>query len=118
MFERLLRIRLTEKDARRILFSIRSSGSTSTEDLSDATSILFEWENSAGVAQTPLSLSSTTPGADWATGQVVVDLGVNDVTANIGSLRFAITVVTVSQTRTVKTGVIEVSDRAGDTLTV
>jgi hypothetical protein len=118
MFERPLRLRLSEKDSRRVLFTVRAPSSTDTQDLSDSEAILLEWEDSRGDAQEPLHLSSTTVGADWADGAVVVDFTGDDLTAEIGAKRFALTVVTQSHTRTVQTGVVEVSDRAADTKVV
>jgi hypothetical protein len=118
MFERPLRIRVSEKDTRRISFTVRDGGSTIVSDLSNASSILLEWENALGVPQTPIALSATTLGASWSAGLVIADITPSNITALVGANRFALTVVDATTTRTVQTGIIEVSDRAADTKTV
>ena len=118
-----LRIRVHEQDERRFTLTLREYGSTTGKDVSAYTNIYFEWENANGVVQAPIALSSITPGATWASGVVVVELGAGDVTATPGDCRFGITLVKMSgattiEERTVMTGVVEVADRAADSFTI
>jgi hypothetical protein len=113
-----LRLRVGEKDSRRIALSLRDYGVVSGKDLSGYDSILFEWENPQGIAQTPLALSEETVGADWAQGVVVLEFTSSDVTAAVGDYRFGITLFSASETRTILTGVVEVFDRAADSFSL
>ena len=113
-----LRLRVGEKDTRRIALSLRDYGVVFGKDLSGYDSILFEWENPQGVAQTPISLSAETVGADWDQGVVVLEFTASDVTAAVGDYRFGITLFSASETRTVLTGVVEVFDRAADSFSL
>ena len=113
-----LRLRVGEKDSRRIALNLRDYGVVSGKDLSGYDSILFEWENPQGVAQTPVTVNESTVGSDWAQGTVVLEFAASDVTQNVGDHRFGVTLVSSTETRTILTGVVEVFDRAADSLSL
>ena len=119
----MLRIKVHEKDERLFSLTLREYGSLTPLDVSGYTNIYFEWENPSGAAQTPLTLVSTTSGANWASGVVVVSFTASDVTSAVGDYRFGLTLKkvvsgTTTEERTILTGVVEVQDRAADSFTV
>ena len=113
-----LRLKVGEGDTRRVSLTLRDYGARTGRNLSEYSSILFEWEDARSVPQTPIAMSPTTAGASWSTGIIVVEIGPNDLTAAIGDYRFGVTLVSNTKTQTVVTGVAEVRDRVADSFTI
>ena len=109
-----LRLKVGEGDIRRVSLTLRDYGVRTGRDLSGYTSVLLEWEDSRGIPQSPVALSSLTAGADWVNGILVVEVGPNDLTATVGDYRFGVTVTSSTEIKTVVTGVVEVRDRSAD----
>lgn len=96
-----------------LAFSLRREGIRGAWDVSTATTIALEVTNPAGTDLAPILAVEAHPDADWGTGLVVVVIDGTNVTAAIGTYRYALTVTIAGQIITAGTGQIEVLDRPG-----
>lgn len=96
-----------------LAFSLRREGIRGVWDVSTASTIRLEVTNPAGADLAPISALSAHPDANWAQGLVVVVIDGANVTAAIGTYRYALTVTIAGQIITAGTGQIEVLDRPG-----
>ncbi|HUV38763.1 MAG TPA: hypothetical protein VMY39_04075 [Planctomycetota bacterium] len=106
------KIKTFEGNAVRHTFLLKQFGQNAPINVSTATSIDFEYENSNGVEQTPINVSIGEPGADWASGVVVVLIAA-PLTSAVGDYPFSLTVVINGETITYEVGEVNVLDRRG-----
>jgi len=103
-----------EGNAVRHTFRLKQFGQNAPVDVSAATAINFEYEDSDGVDQTPLSVSAGEAGANWGEGIVVVFI-MAPLTDAIGDYPFSLTVTINGETITYECGEVNVLDRRGFT---
>jgi hypothetical protein len=107
------RIPLVEGNTIRWPFQLKRSGQNAPPNVSLATQILIEWEDSIGTAQTPVTLSSGEIGANWSLALLVAVFSPSNVTAAIGDYPFSLTVFIGGEEVTYERGTLEVSRRYG-----
>lgn len=108
------KIKTYEGNAVRHTFFLKQFGQNAPVDVSSASAINFEWELSDGTDRTPIAVSIGEPGADWASGVVVVFVQA-PITDAVGDYPFSLTVVINGETITYETGEVNVQDRRGFT---
>lgn len=82
-------------------------------DVSAAGQIVLEIEDPQGVDRNPIMADSGAPGADWAAGVVMIEIGPGDVCGTIGTWSTALTLFIGGEEVTVASGPIECYDRPG-----
>ncbi len=92
-----------------IAFELRQKGTATAWNVSTATSISLEWEKD-GVVQSAIACADGGEAA-WVTGIVTATIDATDVTEDVGTYPYAITVVIGGETLTVVSGLIEVKER-------
>lgn len=98
---------------KRWTFEIKEFRQKGLADVSGASGFQVTWEDASGAHQPIVTLSDSTPGADWANGLVVLELTPSNFTAAQGTYSFALTMLRSGETITIETGFVEVKERPG-----
>tara|TARA_R100001086_G_scaffold113502_3_gene57953 strand:- start:983 stop:1321 length:339 start_codon:yes stop_codon:yes gene_type:complete len=102
-----------EGNTRQLAFQLRRVGVRGGWDVSSATEIRLEVSRPDGTSMTPIVASSGHAAASWPNGLVALEISASNVTATIGTYRYALTLDIGGETITAAVGSIEVRDRPG-----
>jgi hypothetical protein len=108
-----IRITVHEGNIKAIPIRLRVKGTKLYWDVSAALQIKLEYEKGLGGEQAAVVCDENHPLADWSQGKVIVVVSPADVTAEVGSYPFSLTVFNGSEQVTAVTGHIEVLERPG-----
>jgi hypothetical protein len=102
-----------EGNARNIVFRLRKKGQRDFFDVSTATKIQMELDDPEGDELAPIEADSGHSDADWSQGRVVVEITPGNLTANVGTYAYALTVFIGAEIVTAAAGHVEVAERPG-----
>lgn len=106
------RIPLYQSNSRTILLRLRKRGSAGYADVSEADTIMLEYETEDGVLLDSIECLSDVPGADWVNGLVVADVSAVCAQAT-GTYKWGLTLVIGGETITWTDGDFELATRPG-----
>lgn len=108
-----LRILVYEGNVKGIPFRFRVKGTKFFWDVSASSEIRLEYEKNAGQEQAFVVCNPLHPDADFVNGKVIAPISPSDLTGEVGSYPFALTVFMGTDVITAVTGHIEVAERPG-----
>jgi hypothetical protein len=100
-------------NVRSLPFRLRRAGERADWDVSTATSIVLEVEDTDENNLTPIAADPLNPAADWEAGQVVVVVDATNVTAAVGTYKAILTVFIGGEIISTNPVTIEVQPRPG-----